>query len=123
MFNFIQLVDTDSNEPVPLDFEIFRIVGFDEAYADSVIKDHEGKVYVQRKFTEFNHWLYGPCNNESDTEGIGYLIDHKYYRSYVDYALYLNSKKRYKEALDISIKATSRVDEKIYRKLMSVYEK
>jgi hypothetical protein len=79
MFNFIQLVDTDSNEPIPLDFEIFRIMGFDEAYADSVIKDHEGKVYVQRKFTEFNHWLYGPCNNESDTEGIGYLIDHKYY--------------------------------------------
>lgn len=32
-------------------------------------------------------------------------------------------KGNYKEALDISIKATSRVDEKIYRKLMSVYEK
>ena len=79
MFNFIQLVDTESNEPVPLDFEIFRIVGFDEAYADTVLKDAEGKDYVQRKFTEFNHWLYGPCNNDSDTEGIGYLIDHKYY--------------------------------------------
>ena len=32
-------------------------------------------------------------------------------------------KGHYKESLDISIKATSRVDEKIYRKLMSVYEK
>ena len=32
-------------------------------------------------------------------------------------------KGNYKEALDISIKATSRVDEKIYRKLMGVYEK
>lgn len=32
-------------------------------------------------------------------------------------------KGNYKEALDISIKATSRVDEKIYRKLVSVYEK
>lgn len=32
-------------------------------------------------------------------------------------------KGNYKEALDISIKATSRVDDNIYRKLMSVYEK
>ena len=32
-------------------------------------------------------------------------------------------KGNYKEALDISIKATSRVDENIYRKLVSVYEK
>ena len=32
-------------------------------------------------------------------------------------------KGNYKEALDISIKATSVVDENIYRKLMSVYEK
>ena len=32
-------------------------------------------------------------------------------------------KGNYKEALDISIKATSKVDEKIYRKLVSVYEK
>lgn len=29
------------------------------------------------------------------------LIDKKYYRSYIDYALYLNKNKRYKEALDI----------------------
>ena len=32
-------------------------------------------------------------------------------------------KGHYSDALDISIKATSRVDEKIYRKLMGVYEK
>ena len=32
-------------------------------------------------------------------------------------------KGNYKEALDISIKTTSIVDENIYRKLMSVYEK
>ena len=32
-------------------------------------------------------------------------------------------KGNYSDALDISIKATSRVDEKIYRKLMSIYEK
>ena len=44
-----------------------------------LIKDEEGKAPKQRIPTEFNHWLYGPCNNESDTEGIGYLIKHKYY--------------------------------------------
>ena len=90
MFNFIQLVNTDSNEPIPLDFGLFRIVGFDEAYADSVIKTNDGLHYQKRQFTEFNHWLYGACNNESDTEGIGYLVDFKYYeqsaciRSYYD---------------------------------------
>ena len=40
--------------------------------------------------------------NEVETEKrFKILVDKKYYRSYVDYALYLNSKKRYKEALDI----------------------
>ena len=78
MFHFIQLVNTDSNEPVPMDFRAFRILGFDEAYADSYITGNDGKP-LQRSPTDFNHWLYGPCNNESDTEGIGYLITHKYY--------------------------------------------
>ena len=79
MFHFIQLVDTETNEPIPMDFRAFRIIGFDEVYSDTYIKDEEGKAPKQRIPTEFNHWLYGPCNNESDTEGIGYLIKHKYY--------------------------------------------
>ena len=26
-----------------------------------------------------DHWLYGKCNNDSDTKGIGYLIDKEYF--------------------------------------------
>ena len=43
MFNFIQLIDLDTNKPVPMDFRAFRIVGFDEVQADTYIKDEEKK--------------------------------------------------------------------------------
>ncbi len=28
---------------------------------------------------QFNHWVYGKCNNDSDTKGIAYLINHNLY--------------------------------------------
>ena len=40
-------------------------------------------------------------NEEVTEKRFKILLEYKYYRSYVDYALYLNSKKRYKEALDV----------------------
>jgi hypothetical protein len=72
MFNFIQLSDPNTNKKVPLDFSAFRIVGFDDAYSDNYMDD-PGIVNTK------NHWVYGNCNNESDTEGIGYLITQDYY--------------------------------------------
>ena len=74
IFHFIQLVDTVSNQPIPMDYQAFRIIGFDEVYYNSYITDDDGYTPKQRKSNEFNHWLYGPCNNKSDTEGIGDLI-------------------------------------------------
>ena len=79
MFHFIQLFDTVSNEPIPMDFQAFRILGFDEVYANTYITDDDGSTPKQRNPTEFNHWLYGPCNNSSDTKGISYLINFKYF--------------------------------------------
>ena len=79
MFSFIQLVDTISNQPVPMDFQAFRIIGFDEVYANTYISDDDGITPKQRTPTEFNHWLYGPCNNDSDTRGISYLINFKHF--------------------------------------------
>ena len=72
MFNFIQVSDPQTNKKVPLDFSAFRIVGFDDAYSDDYMNDPS---IVNRK----NHWVYGKCNNDSDTKGIGYLIDQVYY--------------------------------------------
>jgi len=79
MFAFIQFVDTYTNKPAPIDFTAFRILGFDEVQADTYILDEAHESPQQRHPHEFNHWLYGPCNNNTDTEGIGYLIDFDYF--------------------------------------------
>ena len=42
-----------------------RIIGF-ETYYTYYLDD--------KNLSKYNHWLYGLCNNRSDTEGIGYLI-------------------------------------------------
>ena len=31
--------------------------------------------------SNYNHWLYGICNNETDTEGISHLIKHKFFKN------------------------------------------
>ena len=74
MFHFIQMMDIEYNKPVRFDFNAFRIVGFDEVMADTYNLDDDFSTPKQRTPTEFNHWLYGPCNNNSDTQGIGYLV-------------------------------------------------
>ena len=72
MFHFIQLTDPVSNQKIPLDFQAFRIIGFDDVYADDYMNNAE-------IVTTKDHWIYGNCNNNSDTKGISYLITHKYY--------------------------------------------
>ena len=79
MFSFVQFVDTYSNSPAPIDFTAFRILGFDELQADTYIHDEKHEKSKQRHPNEFNHWLYGPCNNNTDTEGIGHLINYDYF--------------------------------------------
>ena len=72
MFHFIQVTDPQNNQKIPLDFQAFRIIGFDDVYADGYMNDGE---IAKTK----NHWIYGNCNNNSDTKGISYLITHKYF--------------------------------------------
>ena len=72
MFNFIQICDQMTNEAIPFDFTVFRVVGFDDVYSDEYMNNPD---ILNNK----NHWIYGNCNNNSDTEGIGYLVDFKYY--------------------------------------------
>ena len=72
MFNYIQLVDRKTNEEIPFNFEAFKVVGFDDVYSDEYIKD-------QTLIGQKDHWIYGYCNNDSDTEGIGNLIDSNYF--------------------------------------------
>ena len=70
MFHFLQTLNTETNEPKPTDFDAFRILGLEET-PDIYTRDNN--------LSKYDHWLYGPCNNQSDTEGISYLIDFKYY--------------------------------------------
>ena len=72
MFHFIQVTSQENNQKIPLDFQAFRIIGFDDAYADEYMSDGEiAKIK--------DHWIYGNCNNNSDTKGISYLITQNYY--------------------------------------------
>ena len=87
MFNFIQVSDPNTNKKVPLDFSAFRIVGFDDAYSDDYMKDPS---IVRHK----NHWLYGNCNNDTDTQGISYLIDQEYYFESACIRKYYDSEKK-----------------------------
>ena len=41
---------------------------------------------------EIDHWLYGQCNNESDTQGISYLINHDYFKKSACIKKYYDSK-------------------------------
>ena len=89
MFHFIQVTDPENNQKIPLDFQAFRIIGFDDAYADDYMNDGE---IVKVK----DHWIYGNCNNNSDTEGISYLITHKYFeQSACIRKFYDSAKKKY----------------------------
>ena len=87
MFHFIQMTDPDNNQKIPLDFQAFRIIGFDDVYADDYMNDGEiAKIK--------NHWIYGNCNNDSDTKGISYLITHKYFEQSACIRKYYDAAKR-----------------------------
>ena len=87
MFHFVQLSDPQTNLKVPIDFSHFRIIGFDDAYSDDYKKDPS---IVHTK----DHWLYGNCNNDTDTEGISYLVNQDYYTESACIRQYYNKDKK-----------------------------
>ncbi len=64
MFSFIQIKDTRLNIPDIVDFDILNIIGIEETIDN----------YNYTNLDKYNHWLYGPCNNSTDIEGIEELI-------------------------------------------------
>ena len=65
MFSFIQIYDTVKNVPEVVDFDLITIIGLEETvdiYQDS------------NDLTQYNHWIYGNCNNSTDIQGIKHLI-------------------------------------------------
>ena len=71
LFHFISMAPAYSESVIEgIDFTNFRIIGFDVYY----------EYYLAYKnLSLLNHWLYGFCNNESDTKGISHLVNYDYF--------------------------------------------
>ncbi len=70
-FHFISLsVATNSYTDNGVDFENFRILGFE---------DYLINYLSNRNITHYNHWVYGYCNNENDVQGIKHLINYTFF--------------------------------------------
>ena len=94
MFNFIQISDPNTNKKVPIDFGMFRIVAFDDAYADNYLGSSEEDPGQDIVIETKDHWIYGNCNNNTDTEGISYLIDQDYYEQSACIRKYFDAKRQ-----------------------------
>ena len=70
MFHFIQMMETGDNYHKYTDFNAITIYGL-EVTIDDYMKDNNPMLQ--------DHWIYGYCNNKTDTEGIDYLIEFDYY--------------------------------------------
>ena len=65
MFHYIQFKKTLDSTISSIDFDMIRIIGIEDITINN---------YPSINLKKTRHWLYGLCNNKSDTEGIGYLI-------------------------------------------------
>ena len=91
MFHFVQIEDPSVKKKLPFDYASFRIVGFDSIFAE----DYSSNPDI---IETIDHWVYGNCNNNTDTKGIGYLITQDYYEQSACIRKYYDvSKKTYYE--------------------------
>ena len=88
IFSFLQMMNSKELLPKDTDFDSIRIIGLDRITIDNYMQDND--------LEHYNHWLYGNCNNESDTEDIGYLVTHDKFRQSACIRKYYDmNKKRY----------------------------
>ena len=73
LFHFISIATVYTNNTNQgVDFTSFRIVGL-ETYYQIALYDSN--------LSHYDHWLYGKCNNQSDTKGISNIITYDYYEN------------------------------------------
>ena len=85
MFSFIQILDTEKNIPDIVDFDLINIIGIEQT-VDLYQEDND--------LSNYNHWLYGPCNNSTDTEGIKELISFEHFTESACIRKYYNQKEK-----------------------------
>jgi hypothetical protein len=96
IFNFIQIIDASTNIPNEVDFDLVRIIGIEET-----IDEYE----KNNNLSEYNHWIYGKCNNNSDIEGINNLITFERFTESACIRKYYNKEEhKYYETTDINFK-------------------
>ena len=92
LFNFIQILNKNTNRAKAVDFDSVRIIG---------IQDSIENYMSSNDLSLYSHWLYGNCNNNSDTEGIGHLITQDYFTQSACIRKYYNkNEKRYYSTTD-----------------------
>ena len=65
LFHFLTMSNLGNQTYRGFDFRSFRLIGFDTNYVN-YLKD--------KNLENFDHWIYGLCNNEIDIEKIDHLI-------------------------------------------------
>jgi hypothetical protein len=96
-FHFISMSE-DSDNPTDkgVNFENFRILGFDIYYYYA---------YINGSINNFDHWLYGYCNNDSDIDGISNLINQQYFEKSACIRKYFSQKdQKYYDTGNINFK-------------------
>ena len=66
IFSFVEITDMKTNTPDTIDFDAVRIIGI-ELDINLYKKSND--------LSQYDHWIYGNCNNDSDTQGISELIN------------------------------------------------
>ena len=90
LFHFISISNVNNFDlELGFDFYSFRIIGIDTYYQNYVDDKN-------RNLSNYKHWLYGKCNNDTDTEGIGYLMNKKNFMNFACIRKYYdNETKKY----------------------------
>ena len=68
MFNYVQFIDKYDNTKLGFDFSVLRAVGVNSVYYEQYMNDPD-------VIANENHWIYGPCNDNTDIKGIEDIID------------------------------------------------
>ena len=68
-FHYIYFRQKKDREIIEFDFDSFRIIGFDSKGIEIFISTNPPS------YEDFDHWIYGKCNIDTDTKDIKYLIN------------------------------------------------
>ena len=83
-FHFLSInTNMYSSKDEGFDFTLFRIIGTNR-YLDANVTD--------KNIFKIDHWLYGQCNNDTDTHGISHLVYQDYFNKSACIRKYFNSK-------------------------------